>query len=504
MLLIVITSGCFACLVPFRDSMDLYTRSSLAHFAPPLITASNSFVYTIRGKDATFSLRCVSFSDFQAVWTFVTNASFLFVPPTEVWQFPVAIDRDGVTIYCAGDSSLIMLRELGSSSPVASVVAALPDGFFINSGIAVSQSGDVFFTLRSMLESDLAAKFSHSTGLTLVSASTIIPGSLLWTFPSQMVPALSIDGSLVYFVSTARSSDGAFLIALNASSMKVAHFAAAVDPATTSLPCVFSDLSSASPFVGPDGDVFVGCWGTFVNQSSSRYVGWLLHFDRVLEKVKTPGGCGWDTIPVIYVEDIGGSYQLLLKCNDYAGINGGLGLNRLVLIDPQTAEPDPKGSGVQVMRVVKSVLSPTMDLSSTGIPNARTEWCVNRLGIDRRIAIANNEDSWLYQWDLVSGNLTRLVQLSDWSNFQAYTSVVLSDNDAFVLAINMGTLNVITCITTVNSSQVVSSSDFVSGAWVLFVLLCGAICAGFILYALHRWKTRAHRTVHGVPMQTHV
>ena len=51
------------------------------------------------------------------------------------------------------------------------------------------------------------------------------------------------------------------------------------------------DDSSASPMVGPDGDVYYGVLGNPFNGSR----GWMLHFSGDLTQTKTPGAFGWDS-----------------------------------------------------------------------------------------------------------------------------------------------------------------------------------------------------------------
>src|SRR4029450_6261095 len=56
-----------------------------------------------------------------------------------------------------------------------------------------------------------------------------------------------------------------------------------------------SDDSSASPMVGPDGDVYYGVLGNPSNGSR----GWMLHFSSDLTHTRTPGAFGWDNTPSV-------------------------------------------------------------------------------------------------------------------------------------------------------------------------------------------------------------
>ncbi len=99
-----------------------------------------------------------------------------------------------------------------------------------------------------------------------------------------------------------------------------------------------SDSSSASPTVGPDGDVYFGVLDFAARGHNQR--GWLLHFDAALLTVKTPGSFGWDDTPSIVpataVPSYAGTspYLLLSKYNNYYGSGTGDGLNQMAVLDP--------------------------------------------------------------------------------------------------------------------------------------------------------------------------
>src|SRR5204862_3812990 len=98
-----------------------------------------------------------------------------------------------------------------------------------------------------------------------------------------------------------------------------------------------SDDSTASPTVGPDGDVYFGVLES--GGSFNYFRGWLLHFDAGLRTTMTPGAFGWDDtasiVPASAVPQYQGrsKYLLLTKYNDYVSF-GGTGVNRLAIFDP--------------------------------------------------------------------------------------------------------------------------------------------------------------------------
>src|SRR6185503_2800380 len=118
----------------------------------------------------------------------------------------------------------------------------------------------------------------------------------------------------------------------------------------------FSDEGTASPVVGPDGDVAMG---VLENPSGSNHRrGWLLRYDAALSVARTPGAFGWDTTPSILPPALvpsytgGAPYLLSTKVNDYDA-----GLYRLAILDPFTSELDA-ASGIATMKVVIAKQAP--------------------------------------------------------------------------------------------------------------------------------------------------
>src|SRR5207244_5794124 len=103
------------------------------------------------------------------------------------------------------------------------------------------------------------------------------------------------------------------------------------------------DDGTASPLVGPDGDVY---YGVLENPFASSK-GWMLHFSGDLSQEKTPSAFGWDDtasiVPATMVPSYHGSslYLLMTKYNNYGGINTGNGLNKLAILDPNATQTDP-------------------------------------------------------------------------------------------------------------------------------------------------------------------
>ena len=165
-----------------------------------------------------------------------------------------------------------------------------------------------------------------------------------------------------------------------------------------------------------------------------------------LTQTKIPGAFGWDDtasiVPASMVPSYHGSssYLLMTKYNNYAGMAGGNGVNKIAILDPQNSETDPI-SGATTMKEVLTIAGPTPDSAYTNTyPNAVREWCINSAAVDpsTKSVLANNEDGKLYRWDLTSNTLTQTNMLTSGIG-EAYTPTIVGV-DGVVYAINNATL----------------------------------------------------------------
>jgi hypothetical protein len=71
----------------------------------------------------------------------------------------------------------------------------------------------------------------------------------------------------------------------------------------------------------------------------------------------------------------------MTKYNNYAG-EGGDGVNKLAILDPNATMVDPV-TGASVMQEVMTIAGPTPDPEFIGThPNAVKEWCINTAVVD--------------------------------------------------------------------------------------------------------------------------
>ena len=462
---------------------DLYI-----HYGSPAVTAANTVLLPVKtGGDGGFEVQARSGVNGTLLYTLATDYSL----PAHVWVPPYgvvlssprpgrvsflgelaarALERRPIPkfserLYYAGGGGTVYYRDqvdsptgpnggAGATGQIAfygnAVYAANPAIF--NSSVQIStpltadSSGNVYFGFIATgsnpanLTSGIARISNDGRG-TWMSARALAGGdSSIAQVALNCAPALSNDQTTLYVaVSDGVEFGAGYLAAADSVTLAPLAHVQLMDP-RGGLATVSTD-SSASPTVGPDGDVYYGVLETSCC-SSHNSRGWMLHFNAALTQAKIPGSFGWDDTASVVPSDLvpsysgASSYLILVKYNNYVGVGNGTGVNQLAVLDPNAAQQDEySATPVQAMREVLTITGVT-PAPRAGYPNAVREWCINSAAIDplTKSALVNSEDGVVYRWDFTTNTFTRRLRLTA-GRSEAYTPTLIG-TDGTVYAIN--------------------------------------------------------------------
>ena len=428
------------------DLQPQYTESELLiHYGAPSITSQNTVIVPVKtGATNGFRVEAHSGTDGTLLWT--ASSDYVLPPHDWVPEFAPALTPTS-RVYFPGAGGTVYYRDSPDSATGAqgqlafyglSTYQADPQAYasnvMISTPITSDSGGNIYFGFQVIgstpagLASGIARISAGGQG-TWISAAAAASDNAIIEVPLNCAPALNETAGLLY-IAVSNGTAG-YLLALNSTTLQTVARTRLLDP-VSGLNGMLSDDGSASPTVGPDGDVY---YGVLENpQGSNHYRGWLLHFDSRLAQSKTTGAFGWDdtasVVPSFMVASYSGSssYLVMTKYNDYASV-GGTGQNRIAVLDPNATEKDPV-TGASVMKEAVTILSPTP--ATTGFK----EWCINSAAVDpaTRSILVNNEDGNLYRWNLSTNTLSQRINLTSGLG-EAYTPTLIG-SDGTVYAIS--------------------------------------------------------------------
>ena len=441
--------------IHWQTPVDLQPQYSgtalLIHYGSPLVTAQNTVIVPVKtGAEGAFQVEARGGPDGALKWSLATD----YILPPHNWPSvfgPVLTPAS--RLYFPGAGGTVYFRDSPDSPTgpqgqiafygLSNYLADPSDynaGVMINTPLTSDFLGNVYFGFLVVAGTPLdltsgIARISPSGAATWTPVRTAAADLSMTQVVHNCAPALSLDGGTLY-VAVSNGITG-YLVALDSATLARRGRVRLPDPLSGRDSFLLND-GSASPTVGPDGDVYFGVLENPFPENNDR--GWLLHFDSSLSLSKRPGAFGWDdtvsVVPASMVPSYGGasSYLLMSKYNNYINA-GGDGRNRLAILDPNSTETDPV-TGVTVMREVLTIAGPTPD---GPFPRVK-EWCINSAVVDpaTRSVLANSEDGKLYRWDLTSNTFSQSIVLTPGLG-EAYTPTVVGV-DGTVYAINNGTL----------------------------------------------------------------
>jgi hypothetical protein len=432
----------------------------LIHYGSPMITGANTVLVPTRvSTKAGFRVVAYSGASGARRWSLGTD----YRPPANTggfgtWTPPLpAVLTTRNTLAVAGAGGTVLLRRHADAAFGAvhrrvfygaaqwrAHRSAYDKAVQITTPLTAGPDGSVYFGFTvtgatpAHLSSGIARIDAHGH-MTWTTAAAAAGDRKITGVALNCAPALSRNGATVYI--TVTSPRRGVLVGLDATTLKPRYHVVLKDPAS-GRPAQISADSSASPTVGPDGDVYYGVLENPFPSHDDR--GWLLHYNATLTRTKIPGSFGWDSTPSVMparaVPGYHGTspYLLVSKYNNYLGIGPhGNGHNQMAVLDPRASQTDPYAK-IRVMKAVRTVLSP---VHFPGAPaGARYEWCINSAVADPAddSVIVNNEDGILYRWDLARNTLVEKIRLNR-PRPEAYTPTIIGP-DGTVYAINNSTL----------------------------------------------------------------
>jgi hypothetical protein len=430
------------------------------HYGSPLVTARNTVIVPLKIGTDSFRIVAHNGATGNILWKHSTSyqapfANFLpGIGPTLFQNRLFIPDSAGrVMVRRSPDLATGLVSELyfyGQKNFQADPTA-YKQGVQINTPLTVDAHGNLFFGFLAVgptpisLQSGLARIAADGTAI-WASAAFLSGDFLISEVSMSCAPALSQDGSILYVAVSSGDFGFGYLLALNSKTLAVINKVRLTDP-SSHFDAIMTDESSATPTVGPDGDVYYGVLENPFPLHNDR--GWLLHFNRDLSQQKIPGSFGWDdTASIVDASLVAGyhgtsQYLVMTKYNNYASINTGDGHNRVAILDPNDSEADPVIPTTQVMKEVITQLGVTPDPNFPTFPGAVREWCINTAAVDpfTKSVIVNSEDGKLYRWDLTSNTLSEVIKLSTGIG-EAYTPTIIGA-DGTVYAINQAVLDAI-------------------------------------------------------------
>lgn len=440
--------------IHWKAKVDLHPQRGegvlLIHYASPMITAANTVIVPVKtGQTGGFRLDAYNGATGALIWQETTK--FVLAPHDWTPSFPAHLTAQNVVAF-AGAGGTVNTRNSPDSATGSKGVLVFygaksykahketyDANVMIDTPITADNAGDLYFgfvvtgSTPTNLSSGIARIDANGNG-TWISASKVVKGAGMNEIAQNCAPAISLDQSTVY-VTVSNSSSG-YLVGLDSTTLKPKYQAALTDPSSGEAAWIDDD-SSASPTVGPDGDVYYGVLENPFPNHDDR--GWLLHFNSTLTTLKTPGSFGWDdtvsVVPTSAVPSYTGTspYLLMTKYNNYYGAGPyGDGHNKIAIIDPDATQTD-EYSSVTVMKEILTMLGPT---SYPGEPGAVYEWCINSAVVvpASQSVIANSEDGHVYRWDLATNTLAEVMTLNK-PEPEAYTPSIVGP-DGTVYAVN--------------------------------------------------------------------
>ena len=442
------------------DLVPQYSGTSLLiHYGSPVITPKNTVIVPVKtGANGGFRIEARNGANGSTLWSIPSD---YILPMLQSWTPSYNLTLTTANrVYAPGAGGKLIFRDDADNASGAvqtsifygvdlynAARSVYDQNVIINTPLTSDTDGNVYFGFivnganPANLQSGIARVGADGRG-SWVAARVVANDQTIAKVATNSAPALSLDNRTLYIAvntSTSAGFSSGYLLALDSATLAFRSKIRLTDP-NKQTPAWISDNGTASPMVGPDGDVYMGVLEA--SAPSHNLTGWMLHFDASLAQTKTPGAFGWDNTPSVVPRAMvpaytgTSNYLLMTKYNNYGGVGTGDGKNRVAILDPNQTQPDAV-TGILVMKEIHTLLGPTPD---PGYPGGVMEWCINTAAVDplTRSVLVNSEDGILYRWDLSVNQFTERIRLNS-GTAESYTPTAIGP-DGVVYAINNAVL----------------------------------------------------------------
>src|SRR5271167_205885 len=274
------------------------------HYGSPLVTAANTVIVPVKTGTNSFRVEAHNGGSGKRLWMLKTG-----------WQAPGADFIPGLGPTISGNQLFVpdiagrVLVRQNPDQAKGTVTrlyfygvknyrkdpTAYQQNVQIDTPLTTDANGNLYFGFIVLgstplnLQSGIARIAPNGTG-TWVSAATVSGDPSIAQVSVSAAPALSPDGSLLY-VAVVDNNGFGYLLALNSTTLALVNRVRLTDP-SSGMDAILCNCSSATPTVGPDGDVYFGVLENPFPNHNDR--GWLLHYNSDLTQTKIPGSFGWD------------------------------------------------------------------------------------------------------------------------------------------------------------------------------------------------------------------
>ena len=283
-------------LVKWTTPIDLVLQRTAGplyiHYGSPLVTEGNTVLVPVRTNSSnTYRLEAHSGANGTLLYTLSTD----FTPPPHNWipSYSPALSQ-GTRLYYPGAGGTVYYRDQpdAASGPSGQIAfygnalyaanqAAFAGSVMISTPITADAAGNIYFGFDvtgsnpAILTSGLARIAADGTGSWIGASSAAQGDPSIVEVAMNCAPAVSNDGTTLYFGVSEGNATGGYLVAVNSTTLAPIARLRLKDP-QTGQDAELLDDSSASPTVGPDGDVYYGVLESRAACNDDR--GWLLHF----------------------------------------------------------------------------------------------------------------------------------------------------------------------------------------------------------------------------------